>query len=158
MNRRQPMSFLAVSAALCLALATWAAAEDAKPATKPADPAKADREALQGTWKLAAVEADGKTDDRPEESVLKFEGEEVFEIKAGEKKDPAVYPHDPAKDPRQIDLVPQAGEAKGTTIPAIYEVKGDTLRLAIGGPGRPAAFKSAGGAVVLTFKRQKATG
>jgi uncharacterized protein (TIGR03067 family) len=127
-----------------------------KPATKP-DAAKADREALQGSWKLVSVEADGKADDQPDGSVLKFDGDEVFEVKAGEKKDPAAYRVDPVKDPKQFDLIPQTGGDKGATIQAIYEIKGDTLRLALGDKShRPAAFKSGDGVVVLTLKRQKA--
>lgn len=160
MTRRHPTPVLAACAALCLVLAAAARGDDAKPATLPADAAKADREALQGIWRLVASEVKGRKDEKPPESALKFDGDEAYELKGGEKKDPAVYRLDPSKDPRQIDLIPQSGELKGTTVQAIYEIKGDTLRLALGDADRrPKAFVPGEGVtVVLTFKREKPKG
>src|SRR4051794_7032392 len=152
MNHRQRMSCFAVGVALCLFLAVVGrvVADDAGPATKRADPSKADRDALQGKWRLAGV------DGRPSDKMLRFDGDEVYAVEGDDKKDPAVFRLDATKAPKQIDLIPQDGPEKGATLLAIYDQAGDTLRLAIGRKdNRPTTFEQVEGVVVLTFKKVK---
>jgi uncharacterized protein (TIGR03067 family) len=44
---------------------------------------------------------------------------------------------DPSKQPGTLDLTFTQGEAKGQTATCIYEVTGDTLRMAWSRPGKP---------------------
>lgn len=127
---------------LCAALTPAVRAEEAKP----------DKDAIQGTWKLVAV-ADGANEDtKPAETTLLFEGDKAFEMKNGERRDPATIKLDSTKTPKEMDISP--GDK---TIKAIYELKGDTLRICLSGPDkpRPKEFKATEDVTVMTFQRQK---
>jgi uncharacterized protein (TIGR03067 family) len=102
---------------------------------KPADAAK-DLESLQGVWNVTAVESrftqqgaasnSGQVTPRP----LVVVGEEcAFSAFVGTLK------LDPAK--HALDLVVTDGFLKGRTLPCLYELSGDTLRLALANPRTP---------------------
>jgi uncharacterized protein (TIGR03067 family) len=63
---------------------------------------------------------------------------------------------DPAKKPPTIDVVVKTEDSKDT-VPMLYVLKDDTLKLCTGGaPGeRPKEFNSKGGQAILTLKREE---
>lgn len=132
----------------------------------PLDPAK-DEDAkelakLEGVWKPTAVVSSGRElqlQGLPslDRYTLVVVGDHyVFSTHGGTVK------LDPAKG--AIDLAVTEGRYKGTTGLGLYELKGDTLRLALrsnpsAAGGRPADLKSAAGSgyYSYTFEREKAT-
>src|SRR5262249_44818225 len=92
-----------------------------------ADPAKTDRDKLQGTWAVVSAERDGKADDALKGHDLTFAGD-AFTIKL---KDKVLYKGtfklDPDKKAAAIDFTHTEGEAKGKTWLGIYRLDGDKL-------------------------------
>jgi len=127
---------------------------------------KKDQERLQGTWKATRVTVNGT--EVPGE-VLKsitvtIRGNEINTAFKGDDQDmnqKAGFKLDPSKKPKQIDLVPEDGPEKGKRLEGIYEIEGDTFRMAIappvGGGKRPENFNAGEGstAFVMTFQRDK---
>ena len=123
-----------MNAALVLALALGAPVEIGKDGKGD----KATREAmekLQGVWKATAVESLGRA--LPPATVnsdrytLVVDGDAyVLLTHAGTVK------LDPAK--KTIDLIITEGRYKGTTAPGLYELSGDTLKIALAVPSTPA--------------------
>jgi uncharacterized protein (TIGR03067 family) len=68
------------------------------------------------------------------------------------------YALDPAKRPKELDLVEPNGGGETEVTPAIYELEGDSLKVAFSRDG-PRGKRSAGfdaqDIVVITLKRQK---
>jgi uncharacterized protein (TIGR03067 family) len=117
------------------------------------DKAKSDRELLQGTWKAVSGERDGE---KMSEAQLKNWEEMHFKddtfTREGSEKKEGTFALDPQKDPKEIDLnLTVKGQA--ATWPGVYELKGDTLKLALKA-GRPTALESKGG-VLIVFERKK---
>jgi uncharacterized protein (TIGR03067 family) len=125
-----------------------------------------DQERLQGIWKATRVIVNGT---EVPEDVLKgitvtIRGNEINTAFKGDDQDmnqKASFKLDPSKKPKQIDLVPADGPEKGKKLEGIYEIEGDTLRMAIAPPigesKRPENFNAAEGstAFVMTFQRAK---
>jgi uncharacterized protein (TIGR03067 family) len=123
---------------------------------------KKDRERLQGTWKLVKLFAKGEAVPAKllEGTTLVIKGETMITVvvKNGkEKKLKGTYKLDPSRKPREIDIVADEGPNKGTKELGIYELDGDTLRVALNRDKRPTDFttgeKSMTG--VYTFQRIK---
>jgi uncharacterized protein (TIGR03067 family) len=125
-------------------------------------PEAKDEKLLAGTWELDKFWVEG--DPIPKRlfkgTTLVFKDGKYTLNRADEKK-PTVWKLrlDAAKKPRQINLDPV-----NKTTPArmgIYEVKGDTLKIAMCGvkrkAGRPKSFKPDLSVDVVTFKRLKET-
>ncbi|MFO0798107.1 MAG: TIGR03067 domain-containing protein [Gemmataceae bacterium] len=126
-----------------------------------AAPADADRAALQGTWVLDAATLEGRDhadDFRGMKLVL---AGDRYTIDFGPNTDKGNYTLDPTKTPKRIDVRSAEGPFKGKTLPGIYELKGDTLRLCLDADGkadkRPAAFEAPGTTrnMLLTYRREK---
>jgi RNA polymerase sigma factor (sigma-70 family) len=124
-----------------------------------ADKPKADKDKLQGTWVAEAVEEEGREfpADEVKDKNLEwvFAGDKVtFPIK-GEAKE-VRYKLDPAKKPKQIDLLLDEGKpAKG-----IYLLEGDTLKLCVQKESqgdRPTEFAAKEGTahILLVLKKKK---
>jgi uncharacterized protein (TIGR03067 family) len=110
--------------ALALALFQAPNAEDA---------AKKDLAAMQGTWILTALEADGK--DAPpaklEGTVLKIEGD-LYLLKTKSASHQVRLKLNATKSPKHLDMTFLDGANKDKTLEGIYEVKDGTLRIARG--------------------------
>lgn len=138
----KPRVLLALVLPLCLA--TLALADD-----------KTDIKDLEtGAWKVTKVNQAGK--DAPKEFIekadLKFtfkDGGKLTIASAGESKE-GTYKVDATKAPKEIDLKVDKDSDK-----AIYEIKGDTLQLAIGKSERPKDFKGGNDVIVFTMERKK---
>jgi uncharacterized protein (TIGR03067 family) len=114
---------------------------------------KSDKELLQGTWTAVSGERDGQ---KLNEFQLKHWEQMIFKDdtftrEGGEKKE-GTYTLDPEKEPKEIDLNLTV-KCQATTWPGIYELKGNTLKLCFK-PGRPTAFDSKGG-VLIVFQKQQ---
>jgi uncharacterized protein (TIGR03067 family) len=145
----------AVAALALLLLSLPAAGADA--------PAKPDQEAIQGSWKVTAMSADGaELKPIPKEAggemVMKFEGTVVTAKHGAEKPNPADFKLDPAKAPKEIKVSPTDGPEKGKTYNGVYELTGDTLVIAFDGEAgqpTPPDTKPAAKRIVMKLERQK---
>jgi uncharacterized protein (TIGR03067 family) len=120
---------------------------------------KTDKEQLQGTWIMVSVEKDGKKVETPadKQTLMTFTGDKAT-FKSEKRNDDGTFKIDAAKKPKEIDLInPKADNKEMETIRAIYELTGDTLRMAFPAKreaARPASF-DAKEIVILTLKRNK---
>jgi uncharacterized protein (TIGR03067 family) len=135
-----------------------AAAALALLAPAPDDPTKKDLEKIQGTWKVESLQApDGSSPPDAASLRVTFDGDKLI-VKHGdndEKK--GTFKLDASPKLHTIDLTPDNKNEQPTL--GIYELDGDTLKVAMGKPGgaRPTEFapnKDAGVGVVV-FKRDK---
>ena len=114
------------------------------------DDAAKDKDKLRGTWKLTSGTVDGV--DMTEELVKqRFEATIAEDkITLGVRGDMATSPLeiDPTSKPKKFDILVSLG---------IYELKGDELRVCLGGKTRPTEFTSKAGSerLLFVFKRVK---
>jgi RNA polymerase sigma factor (sigma-70 family) len=124
-----------------------------------------DEEAIQGTWRLVRLDQVGHEPTKDEKAAW-----EAGAFKAVVTADKIVFPGgsegayklDPTTTPKRIDLT-RKNDTETVTVPGIYSLDGDELRLCIGRKGDtkpPASFdikKAAEGEVptAWTFKRDK---
>jgi uncharacterized protein (TIGR03067 family) len=144
---------------LCIAVGLLIAA-DAKD-----DAVKAAKAKLKGSWSLVSLEESGKKQPFPEgaKMSLVFQDDKVVMQSAfGDKKDSkeATYVIDPTKKPATIDITPSDGPEKGKTMPAIYVIEKDELKICGAqkpDQDRPKEFvtKEGSKSVLMTFKREK---
>jgi uncharacterized protein (TIGR03067 family) len=139
-------------------LAGLALAAPAPP--QPEDVAKKDLAKMQGAWTVESVRHSGA--DEPAESVAKdkvvIDGDK-FTIKHDGRDEESTIKLDPSKTPKALDVTLASGEA----MLGIYELDGDTLKIAVTGPpakqpeekGRAAKFESpeGSGLVLVVLKR-----
>ena len=155
---RNPRVLLVSAVTLCLVLTLLVRADDAAK-----DTSKGDQAAIQGAWKVVSVEGEGRTETVTETVLIRFDGDQVYHDKDGQKVNPATFKLDEEKKPKQIDLSYTEGENKGKMVRGIYELTDDSLRVCMPVPNGPAAagdkppaeFKSGNGNIVATFARQK---
>lgn len=128
----------------------------------------ADHEKLVGSWKLVAAEHNGRElakDDVPDVTLIHEEhkdGVHPFAVKSeGKVTARGTFTHGEGTSGKYhtYDAQYTEGPSKGKTVLGIYELNGDTLKLAWDSPGkdRPKDFKTKAGTdlVVRTYKRQK---
>jgi uncharacterized protein (TIGR03067 family) len=128
---------------------------------------KADLAALQGIWVVVEKEYMGKKATKEEISTL--QGEMVIKDgtatkwaeECGKKQvvSEAKITLDPNANPKAVDITHTKGDLKGETVRAIYELKGDSLKVcfAVGDDERPKTFAGAkdGKACLMVYKRVK---
>ncbi len=119
-----------------------------------------ERKALNGTWVPTIGEIGGNPFEEKTLKAIKLviDGEK-YHVTFGEGGDRGTTKIDPTKKPKTIDIMPAEGPNKGKTIQAIYELKGDTLRVCydLSCKSRPAEFKTKKGEqhFLATYKRAK---
>jgi uncharacterized protein (TIGR03067 family) len=144
-------------------LRTWALlALTAVAVTAAAADDKKEDDDLQGSWVITSALRDGQTFDEPGENSpvgdkLTFEkGAVKIERKKGSSPPDAKYTLDAKKSPKELDISPPNNE---TNVKGIYVVKGEELKICMGGPDqdRPDDFKAEQGSMrfLLVLKRQK---
>jgi uncharacterized protein (TIGR03067 family) len=120
-----------------------------------------DLDRLQGTWVLVSMEREGEQ--VPAEDIkggtVTYEGNRAT-IRAGETvRRRGIVTLNPARTPKAINTWDQDGPYEDQTVPGIYELEGETLRLAFSRPGqeRPTAFATREGPAVLlcVYKRKR---
>ena len=114
-----------------------------------------DKDKLQGTWVFASAQKGGK--DMPQEMLnsvkFVFAGDKLTMMGKDMKMD-WTFTIDPAKKPKEMDVK----FPDGKTGMGIYDLEGDTLKIAHGeiGDPRPKEFVSKEGITVMVLKREKA--
>lgn len=143
------MSFRATVAAIFVLANSCSAADHA-----------ATMKSLQGPWKLTAAELAGQPlgGDFTKSTKLTIEGDR-YTVMVGNAPDKGTLRIDAAKSPMTMDIVGVEGPNKSKTIPAIFEIKDDTMRICydLSGAARPTEFKSKPESKLFlaTYKRDK---
>ena len=130
---------------------------------KPKDDAgKKDLDALQGTWKGASGENDGKpvSEDDAKARELTFKGPQYSFKVSGKEVETGTVKLDSSKTPKTMDITITTGDDKGKTQLAVYQVDADTLKIcyaAAGAKERPKELSTKAGTKqgLLIFKRAK---
>jgi uncharacterized protein (TIGR03067 family) len=122
------------------------------------DDAKDD--SIDGIWLPSTAELGGKKfPDEVRKSIkLEVKGDQYF-VTVGKQPDRGTCKLNPSAKPKALDITGTEGPNKGKTILAIYERKGDTLRVCydLGGKNRPQEFKTTEGSLLylVEYKLQK---
>ena len=114
---------------------------------------------IQGTWKFASQEVDGKsrTKDELAKQTITFEGDKWTVRRDGKVIQAGTHKFGPDKKPPQVDAVVTEGEDKGNTMLGIYELKADTMKVCFDPKGkeRPADFIGKAGRMTAVVEREK---
>jgi uncharacterized protein (TIGR03067 family) len=116
--------------------------------------------AIRGNWTPARADLGGQP---MAEAVLKSIRLKLdsgkYEVFVGDKPDKGTYRLDSASKPKGMTITGTEGPNQGKTFPAIYELKGDTLRICydLSGAKRPTEFKSIAGTrlYLVTYHRRQ---
>lgn len=125
------------------------------------DPPGSDLDRLQGTWVMASMETEGHEaapEDIKDLSAV-YQGNRLT-LRSGDRvRRRGIVTIAPDRKPKAINTWDQDGPYDDETVPGIYELKGDTLKLAFARPGqdRPTEFTTKSGTafLVCVYKRQK---
>jgi uncharacterized protein (TIGR03067 family) len=119
-----------------------------------------DQKALQGVWIPVKGELGGQP--MPDAILKKISltlTKNEYEALVAGKSDKGTWTIDPDAKPKGMEVVGVKGPNEGKTFPAIYELKGDTLRICydLSGAKRPTEFKTAAGTklYLVTYNRKK---
>jgi uncharacterized protein (TIGR03067 family) len=118
------------------------------------------RAEMNGTWIPSAAELDGEA---LPESVFKtiklVMKDDKYTATVGEQVDEGTVTLDVESDPAGMEIKGTKGPNEGKSIPAIYELKGDTLKVCynLEGKKRPKEFKTTAGSkyYLVTYEREK---
>ena len=119
-----------------------------------------DAKAVQGNWEPVKAELAGQpmTDAVLKSISLKLDNGK-YEVLVGSAPDRGTYTVDSTTRPKGMTITGTDGPNHGKTFPAIYELKGDTLRICydLSGAKRPTEFKSIAGTklYLVTYNRTK---
>jgi uncharacterized protein (TIGR03067 family) len=124
---------------------------------------KGDAKALEGTWLPTMAELAGeKFPDEGLKSITLTLSGSSYTVMVGKATDKGTVKLDPGKKPKTLDITGTEGPNKGKTFLAIYELKGDTLRVCydLSGKARPEEFKTKADTqlFLVTYKRKKPNG
>jgi uncharacterized protein (TIGR03067 family) len=115
---------------------------------------------LQGMWLPAKAVLGGKPMDEPtlKSISLKITGD-AYEVLVQGQLDQGTISVDPKTHPKGMTITGTNGPNKGRIIPAIYEVKGNTMKICydLSGAKQPSEFKSTEGTslYLVTYVRKK---
>jgi uncharacterized protein (TIGR03067 family) len=152
LNRRNPMTVRSFVVIGLIAFTSIAIADD----KKQADEFKK----MDGTWLVVKGELGGTA--LPEEVTKTFTltlAGGKYAVKVGGQDDKGTCTIDPTKKPKELDIKGEEGPNKGKTIPCIYDLDGDTLKVCydLSGKKRPTEFKTEKDTLLYlaVYKRQK---
>jgi uncharacterized protein (TIGR03067 family) len=139
-------------------LMTFAVVLAAGPAAR-GDATADDWKKLAGTWKVDAATLNGNDAVSALKPAALTIEEGKYRLVLG-NTDTGTLAIDPGKKPKAMTIKGTDGPNKGKTIPAIYEIDGDTLKICYtlgGGTDAPTEFKStaANKTLLVTYKRDK---
>jgi uncharacterized protein (TIGR03067 family) len=154
---RSFLNLLVVGASLT-AVAAIASADDAKD-----EAIKKDRQRIEGTWRVVALEVNGNkatAEDARKLTVVNGPDGTWSLLSEGKEISKGTSTIDPTKRPKALDFTPTEGEGKGNHFLGIYELGETTRKVCFAPPGkaRPTEFTSTPGSeqVLVTFEREKA--
>jgi uncharacterized protein (TIGR03067 family) len=121
---------------------------------------KDDRATVQGSWAAVEGQAEGQPLDAEALKQIRvvFDGDEIaFHPKKDKSR--VTFKLDPAATPRTITMTAQEGRDKDKSMPGIYDLQGDRLKLCVApvlGARPPAAFAAppGSGLLLLVLKRE----
>jgi uncharacterized protein (TIGR03067 family) len=124
------------------------------------DPAKNERDRLQGYWNVVKAEQNRLKDSKGLKHLqLVFTGKKLTFARPDKSRHIAEYKLGAGKKPKTMDFTFITGPDESKTFKGIYHVKGDHLKLcwAESGQKRPRAFKEGAksGCTLLHLKRGK---
>ncbi len=124
------------------------------------DAPKEDPKLLEGTWQPVEGELAGEKFPDEQLKAMKLTMKDgKYTVTVGEVLDKGSYKLDAAAKPKAIDITGSEGPNKGKRFLAIYELKGDTLRVCydLAGKKRPTEFKTEKDTqqFLVTYKREK---
>ena len=127
----------------------------------PRRAAQGDLKKLQGTWQCVAMEREGNP--VPAEalngSTATYEDDRITLTRDGDVFRRGIVTLDPSRTPKRVNTWDLNGPYEDQTVPGIYEVDGDTLKLCFSRPGaeRPVKFSTREGPGVLycVYQRKK---
>ncbi len=115
-----------------------------------------------GTWEPVSTVVDGKEMPAPKDRkfVLTYQDGQYRDLLDGKVVGEGESRIDPTKDPKTLDIIPRGADPKTQTLHAIYELKGDELKVCMAlpaGKARPTKFEAPAGSgqILMTFKRVK---
>jgi uncharacterized protein (TIGR03067 family) len=119
-----------------------------------------DRKAMEGTWlPLTADLGDKKFPEEVLKTMKLVMAGDKYTVTVGAQTDQGTVKLDPTQKPKSMDIKGTEGPNKDKSIPAIYELTGDTLRICygLGGQNRPTEFNTKGNALwfLVTYRREK---
>jgi uncharacterized protein (TIGR03067 family) len=119
-----------------------------------------DAKSVEGNWRIVKAELAGQPmADAVIKSISLKLDDGKYEVFVGEHPDRGTYTIDASTRPRSITVTGTEGPNQGKTFPAIYELKGATLRICydLSGAKRPTEFKSVAGTrlYLVTYNRKK---
>ena len=118
-------------------------------------------DALDGIWLPATAELSGEKFPDEVRTTIKLEikGDQYTVTAGTAEHDRGTCKRNPSAKPKTLDIMGTEGPNKGKTILAIYERKGDTLRVCydLSGKARPAEFKTTAGSplFLVEYELQK---
>ncbi len=125
------------------------------------DPAQTDLDKLQGTWAMVAMETEGHdvaAEDFKNYSAV-YEQNRVTLRDGDRVRRRGIITLDPGRKPKAINTWDQDGPYEDQTVPGIYEIEGDTLKLCFARPGqeRPKEITTKSGTafLVCVYKKHK---
>ena len=122
--------------------------------------AESDAQKLEGTWKPQSAEMAGAQYPQKvlDTMTLVLKGE-TYLVDVGGQKDEGKCKHDSAKSPKTLDITGTNGPNEGKTFLAIYELKGDELKVCydLSGDSRPTEFATKAGTqlFLVNYRRVK---
>ncbi len=135
-----------------------ARADDPAPSRQAA---KDDLKKFQGTWECVSMEREG--DEIPADHLkgtsVVYEDDLATLYRDGDLFRRSIITLDPSKSPKRINTWDLAGPYADDSVPGIYEIDGDTLKLCFSRPkvARPTEFttKKEPGFLYVVYKRKK---
>jgi len=126
----------------------------------PEDESAKDLTKLEGTWKMTAMEVDGKDvpSEKLDSATLTIRGSK-YSVQSGKAKHEVEIKLDATKTPREIDMQFLDGPNKDRVGRGIYQIDGDKLKICRAldpQDERPKSFKTAGQVnyFVMVWQRQ----
>ncbi len=118
-----------------------------------------DLEAIAGKWQPTEADLGGNKIEQMllDSARVTYEGDK-YTIEINNKTERGTISLDPKKDPKAMDIFPTEGDNNGKTLLAVYEVKGDELKIcySLTPTVRPENFEPASNTLLLVkFKRVK---
>jgi uncharacterized protein (TIGR03067 family) len=127
------------------------------------DAAKKNLKKMEGTWMLIGHVHEGKTTTEKENKQARvkliIKGDKYSIYFGAKEAGKGTIRLDPAKKPKEIDLILAGKDSKGQVMLGIYELKDDVLKVcnAVPGKARPEEFSAKKGSrrYLITYKRLK---